>query len=233
VLNVRPKVKVAKQMHGAEGNPVYFTATVTDQGTDDLILTWDLGDGTVVVGNDFYHAYLDDGKYVVKLTVDDGGGGVVVKLITATIQNLNPKASVDSNKLGHVHEPVYLSASVSDPGAQDTFSAVWNMGDGTIIEGTLAPNHIYSESGIYTVTLTVTDEDGAQDVSVLKVHVIETLDSTVNRPTSWKDTATPMVITADKKVVDGGIPLAALALVILNTLALAAGTYVWYLSKKE
>ncbi len=233
VLNVRPQVKVAKKMHGAEGTPMYFTAAVTDKGTDDLTLTWDMGDGTVVVGNDFYYTYLDDGKYVVRLTVDDGDGGVVVKIITATIQNLNPKASFDGNKLGHVHEPVYLSAGVSDAGAQDTFSFVWDMGDGTIIEGTHEPVHIYHQSGIYMVTLTVTDEDGAQGVSVLKVHVIETLDSTVNRPTSWKDTATPMVITADGKIADDFMPLAALVLVILSTLALAAGTYVWYNSKKE
>ena len=233
VLNLKPKVKVAKRMQGTEGNPMYITATVDDQGTDELILTWDMGDGNVVVGNDFYYTYMDDGMYVVRLIVDDGDGGVVVKIITATIQNLGPMPSVDINKLGHVHEPVFLSASVSDAGAQDTFSASWDMGDGTIIEGTLEPVHIYSDSGIYTVTLTVTDEDGAQGVSVMKVHVIETLDSTVNRPTSWKDTATPMVITADKKIADASMPLAALVLVILSTLALAAGTYVWYISKKE
>jgi uncharacterized repeat protein (TIGR01451 family) len=233
VLNVRPQVKVAKKMLGAEGTPMYFTADVTDKGTDDLVLTWDMGDGTVVVGNDFYYTYLDDGKYVVKLTVDDGDGGVVVKVITAAIQNLNPKPSFNGYKLGHVHKPVFLSVSISDAGAGDTFSATWDMGDGTIIEGTLNPVHIYHQSGIYMVTLIVTDEDGAQGVSVLKVHVIETLDSTVNRPTTWKDTSTPMTITADRKVADDFMPLAALVLVVLSTLALVAGTYVWYISRKE
>jgi PKD repeat protein len=233
VLNVKPKVKVAKNMNGLEGSAIYFTATAADQGSDDLVLTWDLGDGTFVVGNGFYHTYTDDGKYLVTLTVDDGGGGVVVKLITATVENLNPDISVDSTKLGHVNEPVYLSAGVSDAGILDTFSYSWDMGDGTVIEGTLQPVHIYSESGIYTVTLTVTDDEGGQDVSVMKVYVIETLDSTVNRPTSWKDTTTPMVITEDKIVVDNAIPLAALALVILNIVALAAGSYVRFVSKKE
>jgi uncharacterized repeat protein (TIGR01451 family) len=233
VLNVRPKVKVAKHVHGTEGTPVYFAATVDDLGTDELVLTWDMGDGNIVVGNDFYYTYLDDGKYVVKLTVDDGDGGAVVKIITAAIENLNPEINVGSHWLGHVHEAVFLSASVSDAGAEDTFSVSWDMGDGTIIEGTLKPVHIYSDSGIYTVTLTVSDEHGAQDVSVVKVHVIERLDSMLNRPTSWKDTSTPMAITPDSKVAEGPMPLAALALIVLSTLALAGCSYVWVTSRKE
>jgi uncharacterized repeat protein (TIGR01451 family) len=211
VLNVRPKVKVAKHVEGTEGNTVYFSAAVEDLGTDELVLTWDMGDGNVMVGNGFYYTYLDDGKYVVRLTVDDGDGGAVVKIITATIENLNPKIDADSHRLGHVHEAVFLSASVTDAGVEDTFSVSWDMGDGTIIEGTLRPVHIYSESGIYTVTLTVTDEHGAQDVSVVRVHVIERMDSLLNRPTTWTDTSTPMVITPDKVLADGAMPLAALA----------------------
>jgi len=66
----------------------------------------------------------------------------------------------------------------------------------------------------------------------LKVHVIETLDSIVNPPTSWKDTTTPIEIVEDK-IIEEPLSLAAVALILLNIIALAAGTYVWYVSKDE
>jgi PKD repeat protein len=232
VLNTKPTVKVAKNVQGVEGGQVYFTATATDLGDDELSFAWEMGDGTLVIGNDFFHTYLDSGKYVVTLVVTDDDGAMVVKLLTANIKNVGPKANAGNDKLGHVGEPVFFSGTVSDQGILDTFDIVWDMGDGKTIEGTLTPDYTYTSSGIYTVTLTVTDNDGEQSVSVLKVHVIETLDSVVNPPTSWKDTTTLIVIVEDK-MVDEPIPLLAIALVVLNIIALAAGTYVWYISKKE
>jgi uncharacterized repeat protein (TIGR01451 family) len=232
VLNARPTVKVTRNVHGVEGGQVYFTATATDPGDDELAFIWDLGDGTLVTGNDFLHTYLDSGKYIVTLVVSDGDGGIVVKLLTADIKNLSPKANAGDNKLGHVGESVFFHGSVSDPGVLDTFSVVWEMGDGKTIEGTLTPEHTYTNSGIYTATLTVTDSDGAQSVSTLQVHVIETLDSIVNPPTSWKDTTTPIEIVEDK-IIEEPLSFAAIALMLLNIIALAAGTYVWYVSKDE
>jgi hypothetical protein len=40
-------------------------------------------------------------------------------------------------------------------------------------------------------------------------------------------------VIVEDKMVDEPIPLLAIALVVLNIIALAAGTYVWYISKKE
>ena len=70
---------------------------------------------------------------------------------------------------------VVVSASVdfSDLGIQDTHSAVWDWGDestssGTVIEldgsGTVSGTHVYDKLGVYTLTCTVTDDDGGNIV---------------------------------------------------------------------
>jgi uncharacterized repeat protein (TIGR01451 family) len=234
VLNVRPKVSVTKHMNGFEGTAIHFTATATDPGDDELNFAWDLGDGTTMTGNDFYHAYADDGLYAVTLTVTDGDGGIVVKVMTVNVKNLPPSANAGGKKFAHTLEPVFFSGSVSDPGVLDTLEIVWNMGDGTTIEGTLYPVHVYSTSGVYTVRLIVTDDDGAKTVAVVKVHVIESLETVLNPPTYWDDTTTPIVIEEDEMVTeDSPIPLSAIILLILDAIALAAGSYAWVRSRKR
>lgn len=175
VLNMRPSVKLAKIVHGAEGSQVHFTAEATDSGNDDLTYVWDLGDGTVVTGKDFYHTYEDNGFYVVTLTVTDGDGGTTVKVMSAKIWNLAP--SVDAGQVKNVHplRPVSFEAAVSDAGASDTLTIVWDMGDGTIYRGVLSLVHVYEEVGVYTVVLIVIDDDGAQTMSKTWVYVTERL----------------------------------------------------------
>ena len=64
-----------------------------------------------------------------------------------------------------------VSATFTDAGTGDTHTATWNWGDGTPSEpgtvseadgrGTVMGSHTYPDGGWYTITLTVTDDDGA------------------------------------------------------------------------
>lgn len=66
-----------------------------------------------------------------------------------------------------VNTAIFTSASFSDPGTSDTHNAVWDWQDGTSAgvvtesngSGTVTGSHIYSTAGVYTITLTVTDDD--------------------------------------------------------------------------
>ena len=69
------------------------------------------------------------------------------------------------------------SASFSDPGTGDTHTATWEWGDGstsagTVGSGAVGPNsHTYTTPGVYTVQLTVTDNQGATSTATLGITV--------------------------------------------------------------
>jgi len=73
-----------------------------------------------------------------------------------------------------------FSAGFTDPGTQDTHTATWDWGDGSTTSGAVAEtngsgavnaSHVYTASGTYTVTLTVTDKDGGT-TSVCKQVIV-------------------------------------------------------------
>jgi PKD repeat protein len=61
-----------------------------------------------------------------------------------------------------------FSGSFTDVGTLDTHEVRWDFGDGTVIDfhsttdpnALTAPTHVYTASGVYTLTLSVRDDDG-------------------------------------------------------------------------
>jgi PKD repeat protein len=123
--------------------------------------SWDFGDGSTATGVTVSHAYSDDGLYLVTLTVTDNDGATASAQATKTVLNRQPVASfTETSETVDTDEAIFFDASdSSDPdGTIVTYS--WDFGDGATGNG-VSVQHAYSEDGIYTVILTVTDDDGA------------------------------------------------------------------------
>ncbi len=80
-----------------------------------------------------------------------------------------------------VNTPVAVSASFTDANATDTHTAIIDWGDGTssagaVTEangsGSVSGSHTYSTAGVYTVEMTVTDEEGAADTEIFQYVVV-------------------------------------------------------------
>jgi PKD repeat protein len=132
---------------------------------------WDFGDGTNETGVEVRHSYEDDGSYTVTLTVTDDDGATNSKTITKTVLNRPPIALFTANATEvDAGKAIRFNASESyDP---DGYVAkyFWDFGDGTNETGMIV-DHAYNETGNHTVTLTVTDDDGATDSDISKITV--------------------------------------------------------------
>jgi PKD repeat protein len=109
----------------------------------------------------------EPGIYEFIVCVTDGQSNDC-EAVTITINNAAPVLGAISIPVAVVpiNTSVSASASFTDAGSQDTHTGVWNWDDGstsagTIIEsggnGTVSGTHIYTQAGVYTVTLTVQD----------------------------------------------------------------------------
>ena len=66
---------------------------------------------------------------------------------------------------------VNFTGSFTDVGVNDTHTIMWDFGDSNSVSDTLTPTHSYADDGVYTVTLTVTDDDGGVSSDTLTVTV--------------------------------------------------------------
>ncbi len=135
---------------------------------------WDFGDGTPVVAGasaTASHSYAAAGTYTVSLRVSDADGATdtVTKSVTVT-SNQAPKAAFTASTQ-NLRLAVNASGS-SDPDGSIT-SYLWDFGDGTapVERTTASTTHDYAAGGDYTVSLTVTDNNGAVNVLTKQVTV--------------------------------------------------------------
>lgn len=114
------------------------------------------------------HTYADGDSYVVTISVRDKDGASGVGSTSITVSNMPPVIGPISGPSDPVPVQTFVTvtAGLSDPGASDTHSAVWSWGDGStsagvVTAGQVAGSHQYTVPGVYTLRLTVTDDDGA------------------------------------------------------------------------
>ncbi|HCP32377.1 TPA: hypothetical protein DIT45_03945, partial [Candidatus Acetothermia bacterium] len=134
--------------------------------------SWNFGDGNTGSVVAPYNRFAAPGTYTVTLTVTDDDGASDTKTHTVQVGPTNqpPVASFNySPPSPEVLEWVRFDGSSShDPDGSIT-SYSWNFGDGNT-GSIVAPYNRFTAPGTYTVTLTVTDDDGASDT---KTHTVQ------------------------------------------------------------
>ncbi|WP_406700940.1 putative Ig domain-containing protein [Singulisphaera sp. Ch08] len=136
------------------------------------------------------HRYIDDRPsattsdvYTIDVLVYDGIGSSTDSS-SVVINNIVPAVSLLTNTSpdGEVEEgqTVFVRGLFSDIGVSDTHTATVSWGDGTttnasVLErqgfGRVAGSHIYANGGIYTLALTVADDDGGTVVKTTQAVV--------------------------------------------------------------
>lgn len=161
VSNVAPVANATFPADGDEGNAFAFSAAPTDVlGDSTFTYAWDFGDGSLSTDPAPSHTYADDGAYTVTLRVtDDDGGESAEESHVLTVGNVAPVANASIPSAGLEGTGVAFTASPTDAGTADTFTYAWTFGDGQS-SSAASPTHSFADDGVYTVSLTVTDDDG-------------------------------------------------------------------------
>jgi PKD repeat protein len=113
------------------------------------------------------HSYADNGGYVVRVRVRDDDGAEGTDALTVAVANVAPTVDAGADRTGDDGSPIAFSATFTDPGTVDSHTATIDWGDGTVEAGaidatarTVSGTHTYADNGVYTVRVTVTDDDG-------------------------------------------------------------------------
>ncbi|WP_175483123.1 PKD domain-containing protein [Salinihabitans flavidus] len=163
-----PRAAAGADIVVAPGEPVAFDGTGSTPSDSPITLyRWSFGDGTTAEGAQAEKVYDAPGSYRAALRVSDDSAhpcnfGVGTRVVTV---NFPPVAEAGTDQSAIVGQQVTLSAAASYDVDGWILSHVWDMGDGTMIEGE-SVTHVYETSGTYRAVLRVTDDSGvANDVS--------------------------------------------------------------------
>ncbi|MEL6133939.1 MAG: PKD domain-containing protein, partial [Bacteroidota bacterium] len=144
-----------------------FALQVADasQATGTFIVAWDweMGNGQTSNFPNTLATYQTPGTYDIQLTVTDGFG-----CVDSTIEQIEvfgpPQANfISSETLACVGETISFADVSQGNAVIDTW--VWDFGDGntSLLQ---SPDHVYTQSGTYTVTLVIFDVRGCSDTLI-------------------------------------------------------------------
>jgi len=136
------------------GTPVRLLANATNADS----YSWDFGDGTSQEGpsNDITHAFQSNGNISVQMRA--GKNGCYAASTPVTVQITGPAAHFTySRSCGNRQQFTFTNTSATTTGV----SYEWDFGDGSPLAYTRDAAHTYTQTGNYTVRLTVRETSGA------------------------------------------------------------------------
>lgn len=129
---------------------------------------WDFGDGITSTTQNPTHAYAASGTYIVRLTITSlsGCAATITEMlivnngpnVTAGFTINNPAQCISGNSF------VFTDATTTAAGITVT-GYTWDFGDGSPVNNTQNPTHVYTAAGTYVVKQHVTGTDGVNTFS--------------------------------------------------------------------
>jgi chitodextrinase len=183
VLNQPPLADAGGPYTIDEGHSITVDAFASSDPDDNILLyEWDLdndGEYDDATGVTTDVSFDDDGVYTVGLKVTDEYGEFDTDMAEITVENVAPSIEALAAPLDpiQVGTSVETSATFTDPGILDTHTATWDWGDDSPSEGVVdgynvSGSHVYETPGVYTISLTVEDDDGGTDTAIFQYVVI-------------------------------------------------------------
>lgn len=177
--------------------PVVVTFTDSSIGNP-ITWYWDFGDDTASISSSPSKTYTSIGNYPVTLTVTNPATPLGVTSAPLTI---GVHASPSASFTAVASPPSGISPvtySFTDTSTGNIVSWLWNFGDphsGAANTSTAQnPSKIYTTTGSYTVTLTVTNPVGSSSVSAVK-QVYTTLSSAFSASVTMTSAGAPITFT--------------------------------------
>jgi PKD repeat protein len=138
-------------------------------GTPPYSYNWDLGDGSSSSQQNPTNTYTTKDVYTVLLTVTDDTGHTAVDTAIVEvyeIEELIVDIGVQDNI--DVETPVKFNSYLS--GGWGPYTFAWDFGDGST-SSEANPTHSYNSKGTYTVSLSVIDSRGNDDIATKEITV--------------------------------------------------------------
>ena len=178
-----PVARAGGPYSGVEGASIAFSAaTTTDADVGDVLTyAWNFGDGTTGTGVSPSHVFVNNGSYILTLTVTDSKGAKSSVTSNTVVINSVPVVTATPPASWQAGVSKTVGVKFTDANPKDApFVVRINWGDGTAITqfvSTILPAapiprpHTFAIAGSYTITITVTDRDGGVGLTTLTAVV--------------------------------------------------------------
>ncbi|HVE69777.1 MAG TPA: DNA/RNA non-specific endonuclease [Thermoanaerobaculia bacterium] len=193
-VNDAPSVSLSAPSAAVEGSTVTASVAASDVDGDGLTYTWTVTKNGAPFATTASFTPDDNGTYVVSVAVSDGTASVS-DAKTIAVSNVDPViAGVSGPTTSQsVGTAATVSISFSDAGAADTHTATFAWGDGTTsaaacTAGVCSATNTYAAAGIYTVAITLADDDGGNAATSFQPVIVTDANAGFVSSGGWIDT---------------------------------------------
>ncbi len=189
----------------SNGTAIAFNGTVTG-GTLPFTFAWSFGDGATNATQSPSHTYPGAGNYTAKVVVTDATGVTSAASTNVTITAPPGSLSVHFTATptsGVAPLPVTFQSTVS--GGTTPYTYAWTFGDGSPGSSLADPSHTYNASGIFPVTLSMTDSSGHTGSYRLSV-VVSAVGMTATATATPDQGTAPLLVGFHENVTGGQAP---------------------------